>query len=158
MDNFKVNTDFLVSIGVDGSNLNKSFERKFVIKLEKDKGNSFLSLGSCALHSVNNGFGEGLKQLKETLDVKQLLIDIYFFFKYSLARREDCKEMEHLTDVTAEYLLNYCSTCWLYIGKVIVRIMEQMENIKEQFLTFLPAQKGFINKNGVGNAERYQKN
>ena len=64
----------------------------------------------------------------------------------------------NLTDVTAEYLLKYCSTCWLYIGKVIVRIMEQMENIKEQFLTFLPAQKGFINKNGVGNAEHYQKN
>ena len=54
MDNFKVNTDFLVGIGVDGPNVNKSFERKLVIKLEKDKGNSFLSLRSCALHSVNN--------------------------------------------------------------------------------------------------------
>ena len=78
MDNFKVNTDFLVGIGVDGPNVNKSFERKLVIKLKKDKGNSFLSLRSCALHSVNNGFGEGLRQLKETLDVEQLLIDIYF--------------------------------------------------------------------------------
>ena len=64
--------------------------------------------------------------------------------------------MENLTDVTAEYLLKYCSTRWLYIGKV-VGIMEQMENIKEYFLTFLSAQKGFMNKNGVGNTEHYQR-
>ena len=30
MENFKVNTDFLVSIGKDGPNVNKSFERKLV--------------------------------------------------------------------------------------------------------------------------------
>ena len=43
-ENFKMKTDFLVSIGMDGPNVNKSFERKLVKKLEKDKGNSFLSL------------------------------------------------------------------------------------------------------------------
>ena len=42
--------------------------------------------------------------------------------------------MENLTDVTAEYLLKFCSTRWLYIGKVFVRMMEQKENIKEYFL------------------------
>ena len=41
--------------------------------------------------------------------------------------------MENLTDVTAEYLLKFCSTRWLYIGKVFVRMMEQKENIKEYF-------------------------
>ena len=80
-----------------------------------------------------------------------------FFFKYSSARREDCKEMENLTDVTAEYLLKYCSTRWLCIGKVVVRMMEPMENIKEYFFTFLPALKEFMNKNGVGCTERYQR-
>ena len=38
-----------------------------------------------------------------------------------------------------------------------VQRMEQMENIKEYFLTFLPAQKGFMNKNGVGNNMHYQR-
>ena len=142
---------------MDGSNINKSFQRKLVKKLEKDKGNSFFTLGSCVLHTVNNGFGEGLKQLKEKLDVEQLLIDVYFFFKYSSARREDYKEMENLIDVTAEYLLKYCWTRWLYIGKVAVRIMEPMENIKEYFLNFLPGQKGFMNKTEVGDTERYQR-
>ena len=90
------------------------------------------SLGSCGLHTVNNGFGKGLKQLKETLDVEQFLIDLYFFF-FPSARRKDYKEMENLTDVTAEYLLTFCSTRWLYIRKVFVRMMEQKENIKEYF-------------------------
>ena len=35
--------------------------------------------------------------------------------------------------------------------------MEQIENIKEYFWTFLPTQKGFINKNGVGKTELYQR-
>ena len=82
MENFKVNTDFLVSIGMDRPNINKSFERKLEKKLEKDKENSFLSLGWCALYTVNNDSGEGLKQSNETLNVKKLLIDVYFFFKY----------------------------------------------------------------------------
>ena len=37
MENFKVNTDFLVSIGMDGPNVNKSFEWKLKKKLEKDR-------------------------------------------------------------------------------------------------------------------------
>ena len=45
----------------------------------------------------------------ETLDIEQVLIQVYFFFKYSSARREDYKEMKNLTDITAEYLLKYCS-------------------------------------------------
>ena len=49
MENFKVNTDFLVSIGMDGPNVNKSFERKLVKKLEKDKGIVF-SLLACVYY------------------------------------------------------------------------------------------------------------
>ena len=122
MDNFKVNTDYLVIIGMDGPNVNKSFEQKLVEKLEKDKGNSFVSLALCALHTMNNGFGEGLKQLKETLNIKQLLIYVYFFFKYSSARREDYKEMGNLTDVTAEYLLKYCLTRCCTLAKLLCEL------------------------------------
>ena len=122
MDNFKVNTDYLVIIGMDGPNVNKSFEQKLVKKLEKDKGNSFVSLALCALHTMNNGFGEGLKQLKETLNIKQLLIYVYFFFKYSSARREDYKEMGNLTDVTAEYLLKYCLTHCCTLAKLLCEL------------------------------------
>ena len=65
--------------------------------------------------------------------------------------------MSELTDVTGEYLLKHCLTRWLYIGKVVVRLLEQIDNVKQYFLTFLPQQRGFAWKNGVANTERYQR-
>ena len=50
MENLKVNTDFLVGISMDWPNVNKSFKRKLVNKLAKDKGNSFLSWLVCITH------------------------------------------------------------------------------------------------------------
>ena len=146
-----------MGLRMDGPNVNKAFKRKLVNKLESEKGNSFLSLVSCVLHTVNNGFGKGMKEIKEYMDIEQFLFDVFFFFKYSAARREDYKGMESLTDVTAEYLLKYCSTRWLYIGKVIVRLLEQIENLKQYFLTFLPGQTNFKGKKGVDSTERYQR-
>ena len=158
MKSLKLNTNFLVGLGMDGPSVNKLFETELVKKLEKEKGNSFLSqIGFCVLHTVNNSFGEGLKQLKETINIEQLLIDLFFFFKYSAKRREEYRGMEQFTEVTAEYLLKYSSTRWLYIGKVCVRLMEQIKNIDEYFLKHLPQQKGFNYKDGVGNTERYQR-
>ena len=135
---------------MDGPQVDKAFEEALIEKLEKEKGNSFLAkIGFCVLHTVNNSFGEFLKPLKETADVEQLLIDLYFFFKHSAKPREEYKGMEEFIEVTAEYLLKYSSTRWLYIGKVCVRLIEQFKNVDEYFLNHLPQQKGFNYKDGV---------
>ena len=158
MENLKLDTNFHIGLGMDGPNVNKSFEKLLVNKLESEKGCSFLSkLGYCVLHIVNNGFGVGIKALKEVMDIEQLLIDLHFFFKYPAKRKEEYKEMEKFTDVAAEYLLKPCTTRWLYIGKVCVRLLEQIDNIQTYFLTHLPQQKGFNYKDGVGNSERYKR-
>ena len=105
MEDLKLNTDFLIGLGMDGPSVNKAFEESLIDKLEKEKGNSFLAkIGFCVLHTVNNSFGEGLKQLKETINIEQLLIDLYFFFKHSAKRREEYKGMEEFTRL----LLNIC--------------------------------------------------
>ena len=150
MKDLELNTDYLIGIGMDGPSVNKSFERKLINKLEDEKGNSFLCIGSCVLHTVNNAFAAGMKEISEFLDIEQFLSDLFFFFKYSSARREDYRAMEELTNVTGEYLLNYCSIRWLYIGKVVVRLLEQIDNVRQYFLTFLPQQRGFAWKSGVG--------
>ena len=80
MENLKLDTNFHIGLGMDGPNVNKSFEKLLVNKLESEKGCSFLSkLGYCVLHIVNNGFGVGIKALKEVMDIEQLLIDLHFF-------------------------------------------------------------------------------
>ena len=52
-------------------------------------------------------------------------------------------------------MLKYCSTRWLYIGKVIVRVLEQMDNLTTYFLTKLPTLQCFKGKKGVGSTARY---
>ena len=43
MENLKLNTDFLIGLGMDGPSVNKAFEESLIDKLEKKKGNSFLA-------------------------------------------------------------------------------------------------------------------
>ena len=78
MKDLDLNTDFLIGIGMDGPSVNKSFERKLISKLEKEKGNIFFSIGSCCLHTVNNAFGAGMTDISEYLDIEQFLTDVFF--------------------------------------------------------------------------------
>ena len=152
-----IDTNLMMGIGMDGPNVNKQFEADLIKKLDSEKGNSIMKIGSCPLHIVNNAFGEGMKTIKAVMDIEQFLIDLLFFFKLSSAGREDYKELEEMTDVTAEFMLRYCSTRWLFIGKAVLRVMEQMDNLKLYFLTKLPTLAGFKGKKGVGSTERYQR-
>ena len=43
------------------------------------------------------------------------------------------------------------------VTHVVVRMMEQLENVKYYFFTKLPTLPGFKGKNGVANTERYQR-
>ena len=65
------------------------------------------------------------------------------FFKLSSARREDYKEIEDVTDVTAHYALRHSSVCCLTLKFVLVQTIEQWENVRAYFLEFLPKQKNF---------------
>ena len=156
MKDFELDTDYCLALGMDGPNVNKSFERKLRKDLKSNFNVSMLDLGTCPLHIVNNSYGAGIEVLRQSgVNIETFFNDVYFFFKLSSARREDYKEMETITDVTAQFMMKYSSTRWLYIGKVAVRVLEQYENLKEYFLVTLPQTKGFNYKNGVGNTERY---
>ena len=54
--------------------------------------------------------------------------------KYSAAQREDYVHTFGVTEITAHSLLRHCTTRWLSSHKVLVRIIEQYENLKEYFL------------------------
>lgn len=53
--------------------------------------------------------------------------------------------------------MRHCETRWLSIEKVLVRIIEQFDNIKVYFLDELPKSKGFSYKQGIGNTPRYKR-
>jgi hypothetical protein len=150
-------TCFLLSLGMDGPAVNKSFADKLKTTLNNTDATSFIDIGSCPLHSANNAFSDGLKKLRETINLDQIAIDTHFFFKLSAGRREDYQEVSSITEVTSHYVLKHCQTRWLSLDRVLVRIFEQFENLKEYFLIKLPTLPGFKGKNGIRETERYQR-
>ena len=96
-----------------------------------------------------------MNALKETIDLDQFVIDLHFFFKRSAARREDLAAVSAVTDVTVHYLLRHCESRWLGIEKVLVRVIEQLPNIRQYFLKDLPQRPEFKGEKGVGKTKRY---
>ena len=62
-----------------------------------------------------------------------------------------------MTEVIAEFMNTFGETRWLSMKSVGIRIIEQLVNLKKYFLEFLPKQKGFQYKNGVGKTYRYKR-
>ena len=135
----------------------KSFEKKLKACLEEDFVTQILDIGTCSLHIVNNAFLEGLKELKNEINLDEFAIDLHFFMKYSAVRREDFVNIVSVMEITAHFLLRHCTTRWLSLDKVLVQIIEQYENLKEYFLKTLPKLPGFHGKNGVEQTECYQR-
>ena len=152
----------LMNLGMDGPNVNKKFNNDLKKELDSKAETSFLDIGSCNLPAVNNSFGKAVQVLKdlEIIDLDQFAIDLHFFFKLSAARREDYAKIAELTDITAVYMMKHVQTRWLSIEKVLVRIMEQFNNLKVYFLETLPKQKNFkrdIATSKLGVPNRYQR-
>ena len=117
---------------------------------------SFIDIGTCSLHTANNAFSDGLRYLKDSVDLDEIAIDFHFFFKHSVVRKEDYKEVSCITEVTSHFVLRHCQTKWLNLDRVLVRLIEPLENLNEYFSVKLPTLPVFKGKNGIQNTERYQ--
>ena len=68
---------------MDGPSVNKPFEKKLKACLEENFVTLILDIGTRSLHIVNNAFLEGLKELKNEINLDEFAIDLHFFMKYS---------------------------------------------------------------------------
>ena len=62
----------------------------------------------------------------------------FFFLKLLSAHREDYASLGELTNVVAKYVMKHTSTRWLNMKYVCIRLFEQLPNLREYFLKFLP--------------------
>ena len=132
----------LLHLGMDGPNVNLAFEQKLKVHMQESSRVDFLQIGTCSLHPVHTGFKNGLKELDFPFD--SFFHDLSFFFHLSSARREDFRSIENVTDIIAHFMKKHGPTRWLFMKLVGVRVLEQLANLKEHFLKFLPRQKGMI--------------
>ena len=137
--------NLLLALGIDGPNVNKSFKPKLAEELQKIGVTHFLDVGTCSIHIANNAFLEGIKCLKDNVNVDQFVIDLHFFFRLFAARRKGYGGVSELADVTTHYVIKHSQTRWVSLDKVLVRIIEH----NETFLKTLPTLPGFKGKNGV---------
>ena len=72
-------SNYLLHIGMDGPNVNLSFEKKLLTKLEEDMGATFLKLGKCSLHPVHTAFRKGITKI--LFDYDKFFYELRFFKK-----------------------------------------------------------------------------
>ena len=73
-----IDHNYLIQVGMDGPNVNLSFEKKLCRSMESDFNTSFLDMGTCSLHPVHTAFRKGV--LKLEMNVDEFFHDIFFFF------------------------------------------------------------------------------
>ena len=105
----------------------KAIMRKIeqTIKDEHPEFKGFVDLGSCVLHVIHNGFGEGLEMYGK--DIDQLCLDLCAIFKYSATRREDYLGAN--LGAVIETFQQHTEVHWLSIGLAIHRMLEQWDTI-----------------------------
>lgn len=154
VDKVKLQLQLMLHLGMDGPNVNLKFEKLLNMSSEmKNLNTSILSIGTCPLHIVHNAFRAGVNKLNFGID--SFAIDVNFFFKLSTARRADYREMVEFTEVISRFIQKHSSTRWVTLRKICVQILEQYENLRRYFLTFLPKTSTF--KSAVKETERYKR-
>ncbi|CAF2101817.1 unnamed protein product [Rotaria magnacalcarata] len=126
----------LLMIGRDNPNVNKTIE-KLIDEEMKKVGGELLKLGSCHIHVVHNTFKSGTTT--SHWYIEDFCIDVWSWFRHSLARKEDfIKISEELNETVEKNILYFVCTRWVLLGKVVNRILTQWEILNEYFLVYLP--------------------
>ena len=118
-------------VGFASDNCNTMVGKKnSVLSRIKEKNEVVFSIG-CICHLGNLCLKDGLKKLPVNMD--DLLVDIFYFFKNSSKRIEDFKEFQDFTSSEQEKILKHCPTRWLSLQKVVERTLSQYEALKSYF-------------------------
>ena len=90
---------------------------------------------------MHNAFRKGVSSLRFNVD--QFALDIHFFFKLSTDCRADYQKISEVINIVAEFALKHSTTRWVALRKILVRLIELYENLKQYFLLFLPTTSTF---------------
>ena len=141
---------------MDGPSVNLLFQQKLETTLQ-ERDEVLIDVGTCPLHIASNAFCEGLKILSADfqIDLDQIVLDLYRFFKYFTHRIHDYFNVETFTELQGHRMLKHLLTRWISIKDVLIQVLGQFSNLKKYYLQILPEQRGFKGKSGIGPSERY---
>ena len=114
----------MLHLGVNNPNVNLKFEKLF---LGSEKLATQLTF-TCS-KSTTETLEKGVKYFQSwtlTCSLNRLF------------GRADYHNFTNVTNAVAEYTLKHSITCWITLWGVLVRLVEQYDNLKHYFLTFMP--------------------
>lgn len=83
--NGKLNMQNLMSLGMDGPNVNKSVLKKIDANVKKMGRGGLVDIGSCSLHTLHNAFKAGCNIFGS--DAISLMVKVYSWFHKSPVRQ-----------------------------------------------------------------------
>ena len=99
-----------------------------------------------------NSFLCWLKKYKTRFS--EFAFDLHEFFKYSKKKIGDYFSTDFITDLEPQHMIRHSETRWFSLQKVLMRIYEQLQNLKVYFLQTVTKHQSLKGKNGVGANER----
>ena len=85
--------------------------------------------------------------------------DFHFFFKYSACRREDFAKVTEITSTLSSHLEKHCTSRWVSLVKILVKLVEQIDSLKLYFLNtlpILPSQDSMERERGIASTAWYK--
>ena len=146
LENLSLPFKLMLSLGMDGPNVNKSILAK-MNKLKKEKGYPELvqSPRRCLIHVCHNSFRAGLK--KYGSDAEELCLNLYYFISKSPARREDLLVIEEALGIDELVLLRHVQSRWLSLVPALQRVISMKAALVKLFVDELPKNDKNITKN-----------
>ncbi|XP_065091912.1 uncharacterized protein LOC135712784 [Ochlerotatus camptorhynchus] len=134
----------MIMLGSDGPNVNKKIERLMNEQLIEERGKSLLSVGTCNIHILHNGYLKGLEELGE--DASDLIVSVYHFFKGWPARCEDYEKIQSEVGVPTHRFIKHVSSRWLTMEQAAERVIEQWPAVTKYFTDFIPKKRASLAK------------
>ena len=123
LQKWAVPLQLLMSLGMDGSNVNKAACSK-VNQLKEELGEPplVMCLPSCLLHVCHNSFRKGL--LQYDMNAEELCLSLFYFFKQSSCRREDLLQIEESLGLDELIVLHHVQSCQLSLVPAVERVLQ----------------------------------
>jgi hypothetical protein len=140
LDRHSIPLEQLLSLGMDGPNVNKSIQAK-IDKVKRENGLPPLVMcpKSCLLHTCHNSFVKGMKEFG--LESENLANQIFYFFKRSPTRRHDLLDIQEALGLDENMAIRHLPSRWLTLVPALERIIKMKGSLVGVFKELLKTDK-----------------
>lgn len=128
-EKLKIPLEHCIAFSADNAAVMQGKKNGVISFLEKRNPN-IISIGCCC-HLINIASEKGAATLPVKVD--EVLIDIFYYLKRSVNRKEALKSFQELCGKEAQKILKHVCTRWLSLGRSLTRLVNQWDPLTSFF-------------------------